>query len=46
MLLQEGDVISVNGLKVAVWAQKLTGGTIQHTSSWLTTGDTFTIGGA
>lgn len=46
MLLQEGDVISVNGLKVAIWAQKLTGGTVQHTSSWLTTGDTFTIGGA
>ena len=44
LLLQEGDVITVNGLNVAIWAQKLTGGTIQHTSSWLTTGDTFTIG--
>ena len=46
MLLKAGDIITVNGLKVSIWAQKLTGGSTQHTTSWLTSGESFTVGGA
>lgn len=44
-LMKKGDVISFNGVKAGVRAERISDGYVQHTAAWITDNSDFVIGG-
>jgi len=44
-IMKSGDVISFNGVKAAVRAERIIDGEVQHTTAWITDNSDFVIGG-